>query len=219
LAGSTPLNIYNLAMRDELIEVFRWLPLHPDVRAVVIKGRGRNLSAGADLKEFGSAPSILDGRRIRWQRDPWTPLLAMPLPTIASLKGYSLGAGLEMALLCDLRIAGTDVVMGLPEINLGMLPSAGGTQTLPRAIGVNRSLPLVLLAERLDATRARELGIVSQVAEDPDAAAIEAARHMARLDPAAVRATTRLVRLARDATLEQGLAVERLLLSQFSPAP
>jgi enoyl-CoA hydratase/carnithine racemase len=214
LAGATPLNIYNVDMRDELIEAFGSLALHPDVRALVIKGKGQHLSSGADLREFGSAPSILDGRRIRWQRDPWIPLLTMPYPTIASLKGYSLGAGLEMALLCDLRIAGRDVIMGLPEMDFGMLPAAGGTQTLSRAIGVNRALPLVLLAERLDAERARQLGIVSHVAEDPDGLAIDAGRRIAQLEPAVVRATTKLVRLARDVRLEQGLALERLIARQ-----
>src|SRR5712691_624482 len=137
------LNIYNLAMRDALIEVFVTVAQHPDVRAMVLRANGGHFSAGADLREFGSAPSILDARRIRWQRDPWLPLLDIPQPKIAVLRGYALGAGLEMACLCDIRLAAADTVVGLPETRLGMLPSADGTQSLPLAIRAPRALELI----------------------------------------------------------------------------
>ena len=128
--SNPPLNIYDLEMRDGLIESIAAVRDNPDVRCLLLRAEGSNFSAGADLTEFGSASSIFEGRRIRWDRDPWLPLLGLSVPTIAALKGYTVGSGLEMAMLCDLRIAATDVVMGLPETKLGMLPAAGGTQSL-----------------------------------------------------------------------------------------
>ena len=108
-----PLNIYDLRMRDELIEVFAAIAVHPDVRAVVLAADGEHFSAGADLKEFGTAESVLAARRIRWSHDPWTPLWELPQPTVVALHGYALGAGLEMSLLCDVRCASADTVLNV----------------------------------------------------------------------------------------------------------
>lgn len=205
------LNIYNLAMRDALIEAFTAVAQHPDVRAMVLRANGTHFSAGADLREFGSARSILDARRIRWQRDPWLPLLDMPQPTIVSLHGYALGAGLEMACLCDIRLAAPDTVVGLPETRLGMLPSAGGTQSLPRAIRAPRALEITLTARNIEAPEALALGLVQRIATDVDAAAVEMATCIAALPPAAVRAAVAALRAAPDLTLRDGLAQERRL--------
>ncbi len=205
------LNIYNLAMRDALIEAFTAVAQHPDVRVMVLRANGPHFSAGADLGEFGSARSTLDARRIRWQRDPWLPLLDIPQPKIAALHGYALGAGLEMACLCDLRLAAPDTVAGLPETRLGMLPSAGGTQSLPRAIRAPRALPLILAARNVGAAEALALGLVQRIAADVDAVALDLATRIASLPPAAVRAATAAARAAQDLPLREGLAHERRL--------
>jgi enoyl-CoA hydratase/carnithine racemase len=209
LAGSTPLNLYDLAMRDQLIEALRALTEIDEVRAVVIRARGPHFSAGADLAEFGSAESLFVARRIRWRRDPWGLLLGLPQPTVVALHGWALGAGLELALCCDRRICGPGTRLALPETKLGMLPSAGGSQTLPRWVGVRRTLPIVLGAEPIGAEEALELGIVDRVAEDPDTAAHAEARHLASLDPAVLRAAVRLLRGAADLPLARALDVER----------
>jgi enoyl-CoA hydratase/carnithine racemase len=190
------LNIYNLQMRDDLIESFSAVRDVPDVRAVVLAASGRHFSAGADLSEFGTAGSIFEARRIRWRRDPWSPLLGCDCPLVAALHGYALGAGFEMALMCDFRLAAPDTVVGLPETKLGMLPSAGGSQSLARVIGPAAAARLVLAAENLTAEEALAAGVVHQIVEDVDAASLALARRLAATDPDVMRAARRLLRSA-----------------------
>ncbi|HEV2368510.1 MAG TPA: enoyl-CoA hydratase/isomerase family protein, partial [Acidimicrobiales bacterium] len=167
-----PLNIYDLAMREELIEAFSAVRDDPGARALVLAADGASFSAGADLSEFGTAESVFEARRIRWWRDPWLPLVDSPKPSVAALHGHTLGAGLEMALMCDFRLATADARLGLPETRLGMLPSAGGSQTLTRLLGPGRALPIVMRGETYDAAEAARLGLVDGVVEDADAAAL-----------------------------------------------
>ncbi len=183
-----PLNIYDLEMRDALIEALTGARDWPDLRAVVLRTSIEHFGVGADLSEFGSASHTLESRRIRWDRDPWRLLRNMPVPVIASLRGYALGSGFEMSLLCDLRIASVDAVLGLPEINVGMLPAAGGTQSLPRRCGVPDALDLVLSGRRIDATTAHHLGAVDEVVDDPDARSVEICSRIVQLDRSAVSA-------------------------------
>lgn len=192
------LNIYNLAMRDELIEAFSAVRDLPEVRCVVLAAAGRHFSAGADLSEFGSASSIFEARRIRWRRDPWLLLLDSDKPSVAALRGYALGAGLEMALMCDFRLAARDTVVGLPETKLGMLPSAGGSQTLSRAVGPALGASIVMTAANLDARQALSLGLVHEVVDDVDAAALSLAQRLARIDPVVMAAAKRALRAASD---------------------
>ena len=111
------------------------------MRVVVFSGAGEKaFCAGADLKEFLTAPSAVKARRIRAVRDLWKLFLSIPQPLIAALHGYVLGSGIEIALFCDIRIASPDVIFGLPEVGLGILPAAGATQTLPRVLGLAGSL-------------------------------------------------------------------------------
>ena len=203
------LNIYNLEMREDLIEAFTAVRDLPEVRAVVLAARGRHFSAGADLAEFGTAESVFEARRIRWWRDPWLPLLDSPKPSVAALHGYALGAGFEMALMCDFRLAAPDTRVGLPETRLGMLPSAGGSQTLARLVGPGRALPVVLAGENIDAPEAVRQGLVDEVADDVDAAAVELARRLAALDPERVAAARRALRAAADLPLAAGVELER----------
>lgn len=208
---SPPLNIFDLEMRDALIEAVTAVRDLPDVRAMILRSAGKHFSAGADLSEFGTADSIFEARRIRWDRDPWGPLWDCPVPTIASLRGVAVGSGMEMAMLCDLRVAEPTTQLGLPETKLGMLPAAGGTQSLTRAIGPHAALPFVASAVTIDAADALERGMVTFVADDADEIARELARDFARLDPDVVAAVRRALRAAGDLPLVEGLAVERRL--------
>ncbi len=214
-----PLNIFDLAMRDDLIGALRAVADIDDIRAMVLAADGRHFSAGADLSEFGSASSIFEARRIRWDRDPWALLWDLPVPTLAALHGVALGSGLEMALLCDLRIAGLDSRLGLPETKLGMLPAAGGTQSLTKAVGPGRAVPLIALADELSPAEALVQGLVSETAEDPDGRADELARELAALDPDAVRALKRSLRAAVDLPLDAGLALERRMAAAVASRP
>ncbi len=205
-----PLNIYDLQMRDALIEAVTAVRDVPSARCVLLLAAGRYFSAGADLAEFGSASSVIEARRIRWQRDPWLTLAELGVPTVAALRGHVLGSGLEMSLLCDIRLAASDAVLGLPETKLGMLPAAGGTQSLTRAIGPSAALPLVLTAETITATEAHRLGIVAEVVDgdELERRARELATQLAATPRRRWRALRACLSAAYDLPLEAGLAVE-----------
>ena len=158
------LNAINLATRDALWLALDAIEADEDVRVVVFRGSGeRAFSAGADLTEFGTAPSYTEARRARLERDLWGRIAHLEKPTIAAIHGYALGAGCELALLCDFRIAAEDARMGLPETHLGYVPTAGGTQTLPRTVGRGSALDMLMSAEPIEAARALDYGLVHQV--------------------------------------------------------
>lgn len=205
------LNIFNLAMRDALIEAVTAVRDLPGVRAAILRANGKHFSAGADLSEFGSAPHHIEARRIRWDRDPWGPLWDLPCPTVAALHGFAVGSGLEMALLCDIRLADTTTRVGLPETKLGMLPAAGGTQSLTRAIGPSAALPLVATGETIGADEALARHIISRVVDDVDAEAVAVAREWALGHTPTLVAARRALHAAGDLAIDAGLATERHL--------
>jgi enoyl-CoA hydratase len=158
------LNVYNIKMRDELYEILGAIRDDPDLDVVVLRGAGdRAFCAGADLSEFLNAPPPAKSRQVRWERDVWGLFLSVPQPVIAALHGYVLGSGIEMALCCDLRIASEDARFGLPEVTLGIIPAAGGSQTLPRTIGRAKSLEMLLTNRWIDAREAMSAGLVNRV--------------------------------------------------------
>ena len=204
------LNAVNLAMRDELWAAFLAVRDDPDVRVAVISGAGdRAFSAGADVTEFGTAPSYIAARRSRQERDVWGLMLSLDKPLIAAIHGYALGAGCEMSLCCDIRIAAPDARLGLPEMTLGYIPSAGGTQTLPRHALPGLALDLILTAEPIDAARALEAGLVHRVVPReqllPEAEAL--ARALAQRPSAALSAAKRAVYGGLDLGTEDALAL------------
>src|SRR3954463_4363595 len=134
------LNAYNIRMRDELYEVLSAVRDDAAVHVLVLRGAGRAFCAGADLTEFGTAPSPTIARSIRFARDVWALLDGLAIPSVAAIHGPCFGSGPEMALLCDLRLAAEDARLALPEVGLGLIPAAGGTQTLPRAVRLGAAL-------------------------------------------------------------------------------
>jgi enoyl-CoA hydratase len=207
------LNAYNIRMRDELYEVLSAVRDDAAVRALVLRGAGRAFCAGADLTEFGTAPSPTIARSIRFARDVWALLDGLEVPSVAAIHGACFGSGLEMALSCDLRLAAEDAGLALPEVGLGLIPAAGGTQTLPRAIRLGAALEMLLTGARLDAAEALRLGLVSRVvAGDRLAAEAEAlAVRLAALDGRATRALRRAVREGANLPLADGLRLEARL--------
>ena len=213
------LNAINMAMRDLL---WMWLGVvrdDPDVRVVVFRGTGgRGFCAGADVKEFGTAPSLDAARRSRRDRDVWGQLLALDKPVIVAMHGWCLGAGCELSLLSDLRIAADNVRIGLPEVTLGYIPSAGGTQTLPRVIPPGIAMELVLSGEPVTAGRALALGLVHELVQRDtlDNRVWALARALAVRPPAALAQAKRALREGLDLPLPLALANEqRLALAQF----
>ena len=163
LSRPEALNAYNMAMRDQLYQALEAIQEDDEVAVALLRGRGKAFCAGADLTEFGAAPSQAIARRVRWQRDVWGRLLELPVPLVCAIHGYCIGSGVEMALLCDLRLASADAVFAMPEVRLGMTPAAGGTQTLPRSLGLAMSLDLLLTGRRMDAQEAQQAGLVNRV--------------------------------------------------------
>lgn len=208
------LNAFNVQMRDDLYEVLGAIIDDPDVRVVIFKGAGEKaFCAGADLKEFLGAPPPVAARQVRFRRDPWGLFQKVPQPIIAALHGYVLGSGIEIALCCDIRIASEDVRIGLPEVGLGIIPAAGGTQTLPRIVGRARALEMLLANRWLDGEEAFRFGLVNRVvAKDRLLETAEkVAESIASSDPLAVRSAKQAVVRGMDLPLAEGLDLERRL--------
>jgi enoyl-CoA hydratase/carnithine racemase len=190
------LNAYNVEMRDALYETLLAVRDDPEVRVMILRGTGRAFSTGGDVREFGTAPSPIAARSVRWRRDVWGTLRSLPQLTLAAVHGLAVGGGLEMMLLCDLAIASSDARFALPETGLAMIPGVGGTQTLPRLIGQGRAADLVLTGRWLDAPSAARLGLVSRLVPRrrllPAATAL--ARRLAQLAPSLVREVKRELR-------------------------
>lgn len=208
------MNSYNTQMRDELYQILGAIKDDDEIAVVIIKGAGdRAFCAGADLSEFLTAPSPVIARQIRWERDVWGLFLSLPQPIVAALHGYVLGSGLEIALCCDLRFAADDAQFGFPEVELGIIPAAGGTQTITRAIGRAQAMEMLLTARRIDAKEALDIGLVNQVMPRAELmpAVEETAQKIAGLDQNAVRLAKQAVVRGLDLPLAEGLELERRL--------
>jgi enoyl-CoA hydratase len=206
------LNIYNVRMRDELFEALSAIKEDPEIRVLLMKGAGEKaFCAGADLSEFLSAPSPTIARHVRWQRDVWGLFLNLPQPVIAALHGYVFGSGIEMAMCCDIRIASDNCIFGLPEVALGIIPAAGATQTVPRAIGPGRTLDMFLTGRRIGAAEALQMQLVNRVVPYSDllSTAGALAEKIAGFDRKAVQAIKQAVSRGLDMPLEEGLKMEK----------
>jgi enoyl-CoA hydratase/carnithine racemase len=205
------LNAYNIEMRDELYEALGLIAEDPDIQVAVFRGAGdRAFCAGADLTEFGTAPSQAIARRVRFQRDLWARFLALRKPLIAAIHGYCLGSGLEIALCCDVRLSTPDAQFGLPETALGMIPAAAATQTLPRAIGTGRALDLLLTGHRISGLEAHRGRLVNRLSpydrlfEDTQALG----DRLAVMPPSVLAAAKDAMLRGLDTDLAAGLAIE-----------
>lgn len=213
------LNVYNTQMRDDLYEVLNAIKDDPEVRVAILKGAGEKaFCAGADLIEFLTAPSPVVARRVRFGRNVWSLLFSIPQPLIAVVHGYVLGSGMEIALCCDIRIASEDAKFGLPEVGLGIIPAAGGTQTLPRAIGTSRALELLLINRWIDGQEAYRIGLVNKVVPRSELlrTAEEMAEKIASYHPMAVRNAKQAVARGLDLPLTEGLELEKRLAAEVA---
>lgn len=208
------LNAVSMEMRDMLWGILTALRDDPTVRCAVFTGAGdRAFSAGADITEFGSAPSLMDARLARQQRDIWGVMSSLPIPLIAAVHGFAFGAGCEMSMYCDLRVAADDARFALPEVTLGYIPSAGGTQTVPRHVPSTEALRMVTSGVPIDAQEALRSGLVHAVVPNEDLlpTARAWAERIAAADPMAVRAAKRAILDGIELPLRDGLALERRL--------
>jgi enoyl-CoA hydratase/carnithine racemase len=186
-------------------------------RAVVIEGAGRAFSAGADVNEMSDQTA--DAVLAYYRETGWVyeRIASMSQPTIAAIHGYCLGGGFELALACDLRVATRSALFGLPEIELGILPSSGGTLRLVRALGPARATELVLSRRRFSAEEALRFGVVTEVVdEDATPRALAIAEDLASLPPVAVEVTKRAIAAAAESGREAVLLIERLAYAALS---
>jgi enoyl-CoA hydratase len=205
------LNAMNTPMREELLHVFTRLRRNNEARVIVVTGTGeRAFSAGADVRDFVAPLTPTQAREERRRLDFRREMDRCPQPIIAAIRGYALGGGLELALACDIRIAGDDAQLGLTEINLGIIPGGGGTQRLPRLIGRGRALEMILTGARLGAAEALRLGLVERVvpAAELGASAGALARTLADKPPLALRYAKEAVVGGLEIPLEAGLRLE-----------
>jgi enoyl-CoA hydratase len=204
------LNALNFALIEALTEALELLDGEPACRAIVITGAGdRAFAAGADIKELAvQTPTSLtvDDHFHRWER-----IKRIRKPIVAAVRGFALGGGCELAMTCDLIVAGEDAQFGQPEIKLGVMPGAGGTQRLTRAIGKAKAMELVLTGRNLGAREAEAHGLVSSVvpSESTVPAALDLAGRIAAMPPVAVLAAKAAVNRAEELPLEAGLEFER----------
>jgi enoyl-CoA hydratase len=204
-------NAMNDAMRRELTDVFTALATDDVVRVVVVTGEGdRAFSAGADIREFVDVPTITGFREQRRRIDFRQAMDRCPQPIIAAIRGYAFGGGLEMALACDIRIAGDDAQLGLTEINLAIIPGGGGTQRLPRLVGRGKALEMILTGARLPADEALRIGLVERVvpAAEVKKVALELARTIADKAPVALRYAKEAVVKGLELPLADGIRLE-----------
>jgi len=212
------LNAYNTEMRDSLFEVLSAIYDDPDICAMVLTGAGGSFSTGGDVSEFGQAPSPTAARWIRFRRDVWGRLRNLPIPTIAAVHGFTVGGGLEMALLCDLAIAASDTRFCLPETGLGMIPGVAGTQTAARRLKFGWALDLCITGRWIDARQALILGLVVKVVDRPllNTAAQQWAVELSRLPREHIALAKLAVWEGLNSPLNAGLALERRLAQRMA---
>ncbi len=213
------LNAYNIRMRDDLYEALGAIRDDSEVRVVILKGAGEKaFCAGADLTEFLSAPAPVLARAARFERDIWSRFAGMTQPFIAAMQGYVLGSGIEMSLYCDIRLCSHDAQFGLPEVTLGIIPAAGGSQTLPRQTGSSRALDILLTGRWIKAEEARRFKLVNRVLSRPNLypEAERIARRIAAFEPLAVSLAKSAVNHGLEMTLAEGLHLEQRLARLIS---
>ena len=204
------LNALNIQTRSEGAAALDELREDESVRVVVITGAGEKaFVAGADIAEFEGRTAITQ-RDVMTARSLFTAVDNFPKPVIAMINGFCLGGGCELALSCDIRIAGENARFGQPEINLGIIPGGGGTQRLTRLVGEGKAMELILTGDMIDAQHAYNLGLVNMVvpAADLEAKTLEMANRIAEKSPIALRMAKEAVKTAARANLDEGLRRE-----------
>ncbi|HEU5328314.1 MAG TPA: enoyl-CoA hydratase-related protein [Thermomicrobiales bacterium] len=203
------LNALNTALMNEVADALEAFDADDAVRAIVLTGNERAFAAGADIKEMANASPIDMLQRMRFQQ--WDRMRAIRKPLIAAVSGFCLGGGNELAMCCDLIVAGENARFGQPEINIGVIPGAGGTQRLARALGKARAMEIVLTGRPITAQEAFAAGLITKVVPTEACLdeALALAAEIATKPPLAVQLGKDAVLHAFDLSLQEGLAYER----------
>ncbi|MDR1572875.1 MAG: enoyl-CoA hydratase/isomerase family protein [Clostridiales Family XIII bacterium] len=199
------LNALNSEMVAELDKIFAELTADPQVRAVIITGE-KNFAAGADITNMIELTP--EEARVFAFSAVFNRIAACPKPVIAAIEGFALGGGMELALCCDFRIAAPNAKMGFPEINLGIVPGAGGTQRLPRLIGDARAKRMIFTGATVKGETALAYGLVDALAENPLEEAVKLAEELAGKAPVAIKTAKECIAAAADSDIKTGVAFE-----------
>jgi enoyl-CoA hydratase/carnithine racemase len=207
-----PMNALNAQVQGEIAVAAAEVSADPAVRAVVVYGGEKVFAAGADIKEMATTGYAEMAGRSRTLQDSFTAVARISKPVIAAVTGYALGGGLELALCADFRVLGASAKVGQPEILLGLIPGAGGTQRLPRLIGPSRAKDLVFTGRFVDAAEALAIGLADKVVADDQvyAAALEMAGRYAGGPSVALAAAKQAIDAGLETDLATGLEIERL---------
>lgn len=207
------LNALNSALMAEVVHAFRTFEADPEIRCILLHGDERAFAAGADIKEM-----VNEGAIQMYTRNfvaAWDDIYRIRKPIVAAVSGFCLGGGLELALVCDVIVASETARFGLPEINLGIIPGAGGTQRLTRAVGKSLAMELILTGRMLTADEAKAAGLVSRVV--PAEAYLDEARRLANeiaaKSPVALMLAKEAVQKAHETSLSEGVHLERRLFA------
>jgi len=205
------LNALNLQLMEELVSALESMEKDEAIRCIIITGDRRAFAAGADIDEMSDVTAV--DMLLRDQFATWDRIRHISKPLIAAVSGYALGGGCELAMACDLIIAAETAKFGQPEINIGVMPGAGGTQRLTRAVGKARAMEMVLTGKPISAEEALQAGLINRVVPEEllEDEALKMAREIASKPPVAVRLAKKAVLKAMDTTLETGLAYEQML--------
>lgn len=203
------LNALNIQLMEELVNALEALDKDDEVKAIVITGNEKAFAAGADIKEMADASAV--EMLIRDQFARWDRIRKIKKPLIAAVSGFALGGGCELSMTCDMVIASETARFGQPEINIGVMPGAGGTQRLTRAVGKAKAMEMVLTGNTISADEALKWGLINKVvpAEYFLEEAKSLAREIASKPPVAVRLAKESIMKAFDTTIEAGLEYER----------
>src|SRR5207245_5573038 len=200
-------NALNLSVRQMLAKHFTDLGNDEAMRCIIVTGGEKGLAARADIRDMVDRTAI----EMMARRDLWKPIASCPKPVIAAVNGYALGGGCELAMQADIIVAGEGASFGQPEVRIGILPGAGGTQRLTRAVGKFRAMRMLLTGEPVTAREALAMGLVSDVVADGEVfeTALGIARTIASMPPLAVTQIKEVVLAGQDASLEAAMMLER----------
>ncbi len=203
------LNALSSEVKSELSKTFDTLADNDDIRVLIITGNEKAFAAGADIKEMMDKNSV--DIYLQKMTKVWDSIAKYPRPLIAAVNGYALGGGCELAMHADIIVAGENAKFGQPEIRVGIMPGAGGTQRLPRAIGKFKAMRLLLTGEMITGLQAYEMGLASYCVKDEEVMdkAVEVASKIATMPPIAASKIKEVVNKGYDISLDAALALER----------
>jgi enoyl-CoA hydratase len=207
LNRQTVMNALNFEMVCEIGKAVNIISEDANARVLIISGKGDNFAAGADIHPM--LDNTPQQARKRTFNNTYNSIERLEIPVIAAISGYALGGGLELALACDIRICSADAKLGLPEIKLGIFPGAGGTQRLPRIIGLGRAKEMILTGNPIDARKALDFGLCNIIADgDPIEEALKYAGKLAALSPTALSRAKRVLNFSSESNLISGINYE-----------